>query len=248
VSKAIMAVVVVLLVVSVSLVAAMLSPPVKPVPVLASKKTEKNVFRCLKRVVLYTDRGVLEEFNNSLARGVVVKAGVLGGEAGDSSSPFLIVVGKTGLEENPLKLLNSLRKIISPGEKAALMIIIDGSSSAAERAIELVYKLYGYYGLTPILPLEPGNRTDKMQAPSIKREIYHSWALVFTLNPTGTIVVEEKPRDFLALLDFVANLSGLCKTVEPESINVNGFTEIGYIGWIGKYMYGSVCGEKTGRM
>lgn len=139
-------------------------------------------------------------------------------------------------------LVNALQNV----SRLAIIILNPYSDeNLARKAVEVVYRYYEYRGIKPVL------------ISNVSR-VFRAKALVFSINPTGLVIVEDLgdfEQTMLLIVKWTKFMdsksidrSALSSAVLGSSsiVEARGFKFIGYIGLITKRLIGSVCGEVTG--
>jgi hypothetical protein len=131
-------------------------------------------------------------------------------------------------------------------EKFALMILNpEGNLEKSRRLLGVILEFYESRNTSLIIPIEPYPHyaKDKLEAPTIHSGLLSAEALVFSVNPTGLIVVErfiDKAWIILTVLKWTelisvtpASSERLVKLIGASSIvkQVNAISA-GYVGWI----------------
>ncbi|MEL9908068.1 MAG: hypothetical protein QXP97_00815 [Desulfurococcus sp.] len=201
----------------------------------------------------YIDKSSLEALGFSIK---VYTAGELTGLNG----PSIILLNVSELAGRPIDMFNELTRATRNISKLAIVVLNPyGDEELSKAGLEAVLKYYGSIGLKPLLPLSSPELNDKLQALRVKPEVFKAKALVFSVNPTGFIVVETL-EDFEETMLLVVKWMGFMEDAEinnialyraagPASItSLNGFNPVGFVGWITANFTGAVCGEITGYM
>jgi hypothetical protein len=177
--------------------------------------------------------------------------------------PAMLIISVSDVEKHgPVNMLNKLLTLIGDGGSNAVIILNpDRDEAKARLALEVVLKFWGAKGRELPLPIDPDIvpiPQNKSALPPLDKRIFKAFALAFTTNPPGFIVIEnpgDMTYNILTIMKWgnmvkdLATLAGIERVAGEESIvSTQGVTPIGYIGWLGTYMYGKVCNEVTGEM
>jgi hypothetical protein len=210
---------------------------------------------------------VLSEFQSSLNFNVYVSKGssqiidleaikkVTSAEIFDISS-IPIIKDRSILIFNINEIVSEHKQIFPQLQKltarniAIIWINLNKDVEKAKFALDVFLKLLGSKNIMPILPLDPNSiGTDKKQAPKIHPVIYSAQIFGISFSPNGIIIIEELKYIIEELSTIQRWLEQDSKSFVPAIIkDIQGFKQIGFIGWKTAYFKGQGCGETTGYM
>jgi hypothetical protein len=177
--------------------------------------------------------------------------------------PAMLIISVSDVERyGPVNMLSKFLTLIGDGGSDAVVMLNPGRDEAKARlALEVVLKFWGAKGRALPLPTDPDITPipqNKSTLPPLDKRIFKAFALAFTTNPLGFIVIENPGDMTYSILTIMkwgnmvkdsAALASIGRVVGEEGIvSIQGVTPIGYIGWLNAYMYGKVCNEVTGEM